>query len=66
MKQELKKTICWNKCRFETTTQPKVNNLDYMIDPTFRNINRLCILSFKNSNNDPTANYFDEFLMKLF
>ena len=29
-----------------------------MIDPTFRNINRLFALSFKSGGNDPTRNYY--------
>ena len=41
IKQEFIKTVSWNKYRSETTTDPKNNNLDYMIDPEFRNINRL-------------------------
>ena len=36
-----------------------------MIDPTFKNINRLFVLSFKNGNDDPTKNYFDEYYMSL-
>ena len=28
------------------TIQPKNNNLSYLIDPTFRNANRLFLLSF--------------------
>ena len=31
-------------------------NIDYPIDPTFRNINRLFVLSFKNGDDDPTRN----------
>ena len=54
MKQGFKRTISWNKYRSEITTQPKSNNLDYLIDPTFRNINRLFFLSLKNGNNNPT------------
>ena len=46
VKQGLKKTISWNKYRSEKTTQPK-NNLNYLIDPTFRNINTLFLLSLK-------------------
>ena len=38
--------------------QPKNNNLGCMIDPTFRNINRLFVLSFKNGGNDPIINSF--------
>ena len=47
IKQGFKRTISWNKYRSEITTQPKNNNLDYLIDSTFRNINRLFALSFK-------------------
>ena len=36
-----------------------------MIDPTFRNINRLFVLSFKNGDDDPTRNSFDEHYMPL-
>ena len=58
-------TISWNRYRHEITTQPKNNNLDYLIDPTFRNINRLFVLSFKNGNNNPTKNSFDKYYMPL-
>ena len=36
-----------------------------MIDPTFRNINRLFVLSFKNSDDDRAKNYFDKYYMPL-
>ena len=54
-----------NKYRSQITTQPKNNNLDYKIDPTFRNINRLFVLSFKNSDKDPTRNSFDKYYISL-
>ena len=44
IKQGFKRTYSWNKHRFEITTQPKSDNLDYVIEPTFRNINRLFAL----------------------
>ena len=47
IKQGFKRTISSNKYRSEMTTQPNRNNLDYLIDPTFRNTNRLFVLSFK-------------------
>ena len=50
-----------NKYRSEINTQPQNNNLHYMIDPTFKTINRLFVLSFKNGNNDPTINVFDKY-----
>ena len=65
IKQGFQGTISWNKCRFEITTQPKNNNLDCLIDPTFRNINRLFMLSFKNSDSVPTRNSFDKYYMEL-
>ena len=37
----------WNKYRSEITTLTKNNNLDFMIDPTYRNTNRLSIPSLK-------------------
>ena len=65
IKQRFKRTIYWNKYRSEITTQPKNNNLNYLIDPTFRNINRLFVLSFKNCNDDPTRNSFDNYYIPL-
>ena len=34
-----------------------------MIDLTFKSINRLFALAFKNGDDDPTQNYFDEYYM---
>ena len=36
-----------------------------MIEPAFRNINRLFVLSFRAGENDPTRNYFDKYYMLL-
>ena len=33
------------------TIQPKNNNLNYLIDPTLTNVNRLFVLSFPRNNN---------------
>ena len=65
IKQGFKRTISSNKYRSEITTQTKNNNLDYLIDPTFRNINTLFVLSFKNGNNDPTRDSFNKYYMPL-
>ena len=54
------RTIFWNKCKSEITAQPKNNNLDCLIDPTFRNINRLFVHSSKNGDNVPTRYSFDK------
>ena len=63
--QGFKRTISWNKYRSEITRQPKNNNLDYMTDTTFKNINRLFVLSFKNGDDYPTGDYFDKYSMRL-
>ena len=36
-----------------------------MIGLAFRNINRLFVLSFKNGDDDPKKNSFDEYYMPL-
>ena len=65
IRQGFKRTISWNKYISEITAQPKNNNLDYLIDPAFRNINRLFVLLFKNGANDPTRDFFDKYYMLL-
>ena len=65
IKQGFQRTTSWNKCRSEITTQTKNSNLDYLIDPTLRNISRLFVISFKNGNDDPIRNSFDEYHMSL-
>ena len=44
IKQGFKRNTSWNKFRSEITTQTKNNNLDYLIDLRFRNINRLFVI----------------------
>ena len=40
-KTGFKRTIKWNKYRSEMSNQTKNNNLNYLIDPTFTNVNRI-------------------------
>ena len=40
LKSGFKRTIKWNKYRSQMTIQPQNNNLNYLIDPTFTNVNR--------------------------
>ena len=47
LKIGFKRTTSWNKHRSEITIKPKNNSLDYLIDPTYMNINRLFALSLK-------------------
>ena len=36
-----------------------------MVDPAFKNINRLLVISFKNGDNDPVKNSFGKYYMRL-
>ena len=45
-----RRTIRWNKYRSEMSNQTVNNNLIYLTDPTFANVNRLFILSYENEN----------------
>ena len=36
-----------------------------MTHPTFRNINRSFVLSFKNGDDDPARNFVNEYYMQL-
>ena len=56
LKQRFRGTVSWNKYRFEITKKSKINNLDYIIDPTSRNIKRFFVLSFKNVYDDHARN----------
>ena len=50
----------------EITTQPKNNNLSYVIDPIFRrSINRFFVISFENGINDATRDSFEKYYMSL-
>ena len=50
LKKGFKRTIKWNKYRSEMSNQTKNNNLNYLIDPTFPNVNRLFVLTFENED----------------
>ena len=38
----------WNKYRSQVIDQTATNNLNYLTDPTFNNVNRLFVLAFQN------------------
>ena len=42
------------------TIQPQ-NNLNYLIDPTFTNVNRLFVLSFSRNNNTDNRDSFSDY-----
>ena len=59
LKSGFKRTIKWNKYRSQMTIQPQNNNLNYLIDPTFTNVNRLFVLSFERTEDH--KDYRDSF-----
>ena len=56
LKTGFKRTTTWNKYRSEMSNQAKNNNLNYMIDPAFTNVNRLFVLPFKNEYRNDNEN----------
>ena len=56
LKSGFRITIKWNKYISQMSNQNKNNNLNYLIDPTFSNVNRLFVLSFENE--DDRAKYY--------
>ena len=63
LKTGFKRTIKWNKYRSQMTIQPQKNNLNYLIDPTFTNVNRLFVLSIQRiaGENNTTKDCRDSF-----
>ena len=56
LKSGFRITIKRNKSMSQMSNQNKNNNLNYLIDPTFSNVNRLFVLSFENED-DRTSYY---------
>ena len=61
LKSGFKRTIKWNKYRSQMIIQPKNNNLNHLIDPTFMNVNRLFVLSFPRNNNTDSRYSFSNY-----
>ena len=63
LKIGFKRTTKWNKYRSQMTTQPQNNNFNYLINPTFTNVNRLFFLSLQRiaGENNTTKDYRDFF-----
>ena len=58
LKTGFKRTIKWNKYRWQMTIQPQDKNLNYLIDPRFTNVNGLFVLSFSRNNNADNRDSF--------
>ena len=61
LKSGFKRTIKWNKYRSQMTIQPQNNNLNYLIEPTLMNVNRLFVLSFSRNNNTDSRYSFSNY-----
>ena len=60
LKSGFRRSIKWNKYISQMSNQNKNNNLNYLIDPTFSNVNRLFVLSFENV--DDRTSYYKYYL----
>ena len=56
LKSGFRRSAKWNKYLSQMSNQNKNNNLNYLIDTTFSNVNRLFVLSFENED-DRTSYY---------
>ena len=66
LKSGFRRTIKWNKYRSQMSIQNNNNNLNYLIDPTFTNVNRLFVLSFpRNNNTDSRFSYSNYYVPKV-
>ena len=61
LKSGFKRTLKWNKYRSQMTVQSNNNNLNYLIDPTFTNVNRLFVLPFSRNNNTDNRDSFSDY-----
>ena len=62
LKSGFKRNVNWNKYRSQVTIQKNNDNLSYLIDPTFTNVNRLFVLSFERiEENNIKKDYRDSF-----
>ena len=61
LKSGFKKSIKQNKYRPQMTIQPQNNNLNYLIDPIFTNVNRLFVLSFSRNNEGDRRDSFSHY-----
>ena len=63
LKSGFRRSIKWNKHMSQMSNQNKNNNLNYLIDTTFSNVNRLFVLSFENE--DDRTSYYKYYLPNI-
>ena len=54
LKSGFRRSIKWNKYMPQMSNENKNNNLNYLTDTTFSNVNRLFVLSFENEDDRPS------------
>ena len=65
LKSGFERTIKWNKYRSQMTVQPQNDNLNYLIDPTFTNVNRFFLLSFTRDNAGDNRDSFSTIMYQI-
>ena len=50
LKEGFARTVEWNKYRCQVINQAATNSLNYLIDPTFSNVNRIFVSAFENKD----------------
>ena len=58
LKTGFKRIIKWNIYRSEMSNQARNNNLNYLIDTIFTNVNRLFVLSLENENDRTSSSKY--------
>ena len=66
LKTGFKRTIKWSIYRSGMSNQTNNNNLYYLIDPTFANVNRLFVLSFENEEDRTSFSKYYVFEIRIF
>ena len=63
LKSGFKRTIKWNKYMSQMPNQGANNNVNYLIDPTFSNLNRLFVLAFENE--EDRTSFSEHYVQKV-
>ena len=65
LKSGFKGVITWNKYLSQMSNQSPNNNLNFLVDPTFTNVNRLFVLSLENNANNSRTSFKTFYLPKV-
>ena len=55
-------TVTWNKYRSQVIDQTATNDLTYLIDPTFNNVDRLFVLVFEKEKKDDRSSFSEYYI----